>query len=101
MSKFFRIVLAELYVLLTCSGVIILLRCWGLMFSRLLAIELLLGWTVVCFSSAYFLTGIFLAFLPVRKPMKGEDDQLSPLLREVLQKARVDKMFHLLIEEEK
>jgi Zn-dependent protease with chaperone function len=100
MSKYCQILLAEAYILLTGAGVIDLLRCWGLCVSRPLTVGLLLAWTAACFSSAYFLAGIFLAGHQVRKPVKDEDAKLNAYFGEVLHAAGTDKPFRILIQEE-
>ena len=100
MSKYFQILLAEFYVIVTGYGLIALLRCWGLPIASSLSAELLLGWTTCCFSSASINTSLLLSSLHVRKPVKAEEDTLNTLFREVLQQAGIDKSFRLLIQEE-
>jgi Zn-dependent protease with chaperone function len=100
MSKFFQILLAAIYLLLTSYTIIVLLELWGLLISHLLTLELCSAWAAFCFSSAYFQAGIALARAHVRKPVKEEEDKLNGYFEEVLQQAGIKKSIRLLIEEE-
>jgi Zn-dependent protease with chaperone function len=100
MSKFFLVLLIGVYITITSYGVICVLKMWGAPVSRLLTLMLMAGWASCCMLSVLFRPGIVRASLQVRKLVIQEEQILEPHFREVLQRAKTERKFTLLIEEE-
>lgn len=103
MSKYFQFVLVAAYAFLTISAAFIVVELFGMIHSHhpdLLFFPILIGWMLICLSSAYFFTDIWLLFQEVRKPIREEEQKLRRCLHLLQEKADDNTNYRLRIEEE-
>ncbi len=78
MSKYINAILVTLYVVLTIFCFLLVLVIAGVKISDRTAWLIMMGWVVLCFSSAYLFTGISLFFGGrLRKPVQAEKERLE------------------------
>jgi heat shock protein HtpX len=72
----------------------------GVKISDKMAWLIMMGWVVLCFSSAYLFTGVSLFFgARLRKPMQAEEERLEKAFRSVQERAGYKKKVRLRIQE--
>lgn len=102
MSKYVQFILVIIYVFITISALYLL---WFLLgngkqhFGDWMVFTIIAGWLVMCFSTVYWYTDIFLFFKQVRKPILEEEQRLIVSLHEVQKRANDKRHYRLRVEE--
>jgi heat shock protein HtpX len=100
MSKYINAIWVTLYVVLTIFGALLVLVIAGVKISDRTAWLIMVGWVVLCFSSAYLFTSMSLFFgSRLRKPMQAEEDRLQMAFRSVRERAGYTGKVKLRIQE--
>jgi Zn-dependent protease with chaperone function len=100
MSKYINVVLVTLYVVLTIFCFLLVLVIAGVNISDTTAWLIMMGWVLLCFSSAYLFTGISLFFgSRLRRPIQAEEEKLELAFRSVRERAGYTKKVKLRIQE--
>jgi len=100
MSKYINAVLVTLYVVLTIFCFLLVLVIAGVKISDRTAWLIMMGWVVLCFSSAWLFTGVSLFFgARLRKPMQAEEERLGTAFRSVQERAGYKRKVKLRIQE--
>ena len=100
MSKYINAVLVTLYVVLTIFCLLLVLVIAGVKISDRTAWLIMMGWVVLCFSSAYLFTDVLLFFgSRLRKPIQAEAEKLEMAFSSVQQRAGYTKKVKLRVHE--
>lgn len=100
MSKYINAVLVTLYVVLTIFCLLLVLVIAGVKISDRTAWLIMMGWVVLCFSSAYLFTDVLLFFgSRIRKPIRAEAEKLEMAFTSVQERAGYTKKVKLRVQE--
>ena len=100
MSKYINAVLVTLYVVLTIFCLLLVLVIAGVKISDRTAWLIMMGWVVLCFSSAYLFTDVLLFFgSRLRKPIQAEAEKLEMAFSSVQERAGYTKKVKLRVQE--
>jgi len=98
MYKYFQVGLVLAYAWGSVFAFLLMLRLSGVYISTTAGWLGMAGWIFFCFSSPYFMSGIWLSLRgKCRKPILEEEEKLQRCLCDVLAKASCGKSFRLMI----
>jgi len=97
MSRYLKIALVSIYVLLTILCCLLILILSGIHISSLTGWLIVAAWVLYCFGSAWLFTDLWLFTAPTRHPIRAEEGRLVSALKTVRRNTGYHKHIRLLV----